>query len=118
MSGRRGSASCPRPTYPPAPGSEGVRLALAAELGADAVSGREDLKSLRLALAEFCEPDRVAAVRDLVALAEGGAFYALLEPEIEDSLHSPGRRVASGVVGSCRCVVDSVLESVQISVLN
>ena len=36
--------------------------------------------------AAFREVIRVAAVRDLVALAEEGAFSALLEPDIEERL--------------------------------
>lgn len=36
--------------------------------------------------AAFREVIRVAAVRDLVALAEEGAFSALLEPDVEDRL--------------------------------
>lgn len=36
--------------------------------------------------AAFREVIRVAAVRDLVALAEDGAFGALLEPNAEDKL--------------------------------
>ncbi|HEV2347812.1 MAG TPA: hypothetical protein VGS97_27230 [Actinocrinis sp.] len=36
--------------------------------------------------AAFREVIRVAAVRDLVALAEDGAFGALLEPDAEDKL--------------------------------
>lgn len=36
--------------------------------------------------AAFREVIRVAAVRDLVALAEDGAFSALLEPGVEEKL--------------------------------
>jgi len=36
--------------------------------------------------AAFREVIRVAAVRDLVALAEEGAFSALLEPDVESRL--------------------------------
>ena len=36
--------------------------------------------------AAFREVIRVAAVRDLVTLAEDGAFGALLEPDVEDRL--------------------------------
>jgi Arc/MetJ family transcription regulator len=36
--------------------------------------------------AAFRQVIRVAAVRDLVALAEEGAFGALLEPDVEDRM--------------------------------
>ena len=36
--------------------------------------------------AAFREVIRIAAVRDLVTLAEDGAFSALLEPEVEERL--------------------------------
>lgn len=65
-----------------------ARLASAAEIRVDAVSGREILRSL-------CVP-----------------------PSSAGSIYSLGQCVASRVVGPCRRAVDSVPESVQISVPN